>query len=411
MPDNDDVLSLEDLKDCYVFQTNGKRALAVNSGGVPLDVYIRQAVTAFNEVAVSEFRPQTGWSFAYNINSQIARFTELFGGSVTHDNVYAKCETGTDPNGVAFIRTNKPLIYTPGRGARTVFTSLFSTPQPNSQQIQGVINNEDGWAFGYFGVDFGIFRRRSGVDEFIKQVDWNVDKKPNLDPTKGNVYAIDFQWLGFGAQYFSIENEDGNLSLVHVIIYSNLHDHVSVENASLPLAAGVANLGNTSNIVLRAPSAVGGVYGKPFDPAFEVLISYDMRLSVVGGETYLFGLMNPANWQGKDNRLYILPRLFVAAAEGNKPVTFRVYSDPTLSLPVWQDIETDVSPIQVDEVAAFIANGEAKVFTVPVAKSDSKQIDLSIIDLEINPEETVAVTVDADSLSDVRVGITFKSRA
>lgn len=406
-----DVQSLEDLKDCYVIQPNGKRALSVNSGGVPLDVYIRQAVTAFNEVATAEFRPQTGWSFAYNLNEQIISETVLNGGSVSHDNVYAKMETGTDPNGVAFIRSNRPVVYTPGRGARVVFTALFSSPVANSRQTQGVINASDGWAFGYEGETFGIIRRRATVDDFIPQSEWNIDKRPDLDPTKGNVYSIDFQWLGFGAQYFAIENDKGILSLVHIIIYANLFDHVSVENASLPLAAGVANFGNTSNIILRTPSAVGGIYGKPFEPAFEALIAYDMRdPAIAAGETYLFGLQNPDQWLGKDNRLYVLPKLFVAASEGNKPVTFRVYSNPTILNPSWVDVSPNVSPLQYDESGTFVANGEAQVFTLPVGKSDSKEIDLSIIDAEINPRQIFAITVDADSLSDVRVGITFKSR-
>lgn len=43
---SDDVGDIGSLSDCYVTQPNGKRALSVNSGGYPLDVMIRQAVTA-----------------------------------------------------------------------------------------------------------------------------------------------------------------------------------------------------------------------------------------------------------------------------------------------------------------------------------------------------------------------------
>lgn len=408
---SDDVGDIGSLSDCYVTQPNGKRALSVNSGGYPLDVMIRQAVTAFNEVAVSEYRLQTGWSFAYNLNEQIVGETTLNGGTVDQDGVFARMQTGTDPAGVAFIRSNRPLVYTPGRGARMVFTCLFDTPVPDSQQLQGVINNEDGWAFGYFGEEFGITRRRAGVDDFIPQSEWNIDKRPDLNPQKGNIYAIDFQWLGFGAQYFAIENEEGNVALVHIIFYANKNELTSVENASLPISAGVANLGNTSNITLKTPSASGGIYGQPFEQAFEALIAYDFRNdAIAAGETYLFGLLSPDQWLGKDNRLYILPKLFVAAAEGNKPVTFRVYSNPTISNPVWNDVAPNVSPLQVDVAGTFVANGETLVFTLPVGKSDSKEIDLSVIDAEVNPRQSFAITVDADSLSDVRVGITFKSR-
>lgn len=408
---SDDVLDIGSLTDCYVTQLNGKRALTVNSGGTPLDVKIRQAVTAFNEVVTAEFRTQTGWSFSYNINEQIVSIEEFNGGTVSQEGSFAKLETGTEVDGSAFLRSNRSVIYTPGRGARIVFTAVFSTPKPNNQQIQGVINNSDGWAFGYQGEVFGIIKRRSSIDLFIPQSEWNIDTKPDLIPQYGNVYAIDFQWLGFGAQFFSIENDAGELGLVHVILYSNKYENVSVENATLPLSAIVKNQGNNTNIILKTPSAVGGIYSEPFDPSFEALIAYDFRnAAITVGETYLFALRNPLTWLGKENRLYIRPVFYVAAAEGNKPVTFRVYANPTLTGAVWNDVTPDQSPLQYDESATFILNGEREVFTVPVGKSDARVVNVSDLNSEIVPGQSFAFTVDADSLSDVRVGLTLKSR-
>ena len=370
----------------------------------------QNSVSAFGEVSVAQFKPQTGWIFAYNLNAAIVSKTELFGGSVVHEGSFAKLETGTAVNGVAFIRSNRSLTYSPGIGAIARFTAVFDTPVADSLQLIGVGNNSDGWFFGYNGLKFGIMKRRAGIDEWFYQEDWTESDFKELVPQNGNVYQIKYQWLGFGMQYFGIENDEGNIENVHRIKYSNKNIITSVENPSLPLAAGVSNNGNTTNVTLKTPSAVAGLEGEPFSPVFESLIAYEREVTIGIGETYLFGLQNPDTWLGKDNRLYVFPKLFSAATDGNKSVTFRVYFNPTITTPVWQDIEPNISPLQYDEDGTWVPNGEAKVFTLPLAKIDGRTVDLSIIDAEVQPEQIFAITAQSSGLSDVTVGITFKSR-
>lgn len=372
----------------------------------------QNASTAFGEISATQFRPQTGWIFAYNINKSIISETVLFGGTVSHVGSFAQMETGTDPNGVAFIRSNRALTYSPGIGAVARFTAVFDTPQIDSQQLIGVGNNFDGWFFGYdTNAKFGILKRRGGVDQWFYQEDWTEDAFPDLIPQNGNVYQIKYQWLGFGMQYFGIENTEGNIENVHRIKYSNLNTNVSVENPSLPLSAGVGNSGNTTNITLKTPSAVGGLEGDPFSPVFEALIAYERIITIGTGETYLFGLMNPANWLGKDNRLYVFPKLFTFATDGNKPVVIRVYFNPTITTPTWVDVEPDISPLQYDETGTWVLNGEAKVFTYALGRADNAAIDLSIIDAEVQPRQIFAITAETTSAGmDLVVGLDFKSR-
>jgi len=372
---------------------------------------ISQNFSAFGELSVSRFEPQTGWIFSYNLNPSVITPTLLFGGTTTHEDSFAKMETGTDPNGVSFIRTNRLLTYSPGVGAVARFTAIFDIPQPNSQQLIGVGNNVDGWFFGYDGIKFGIMTRNNSVDTWIYQEDWSEDISQSLIPQNGNVYEIKYQWLGFGMQYFGVENDEGNISPVHRIKYANKNIKTSVTNGSLPLACGVANQGNTTNITIKTPSAVGGLDGVAFSPVFETLIAYERVVTIGSGESYLFGLQNPDDWLGKDNRLYVLPRLFTFATDGNKPVIIRVYASPTITTPTWTDISPNVSPLQYDEVGTWVPNGEQQVFTYALGKADNATIDLSIIDAEIQPRQIYAITAETTiGGMDLVVGINFKSR-
>jgi len=367
--------------------------------------------TAFGEISVAQFQPQAGWIFAYNLNPSVILFTELFGGTVIHNGSFAECTTGTDPNALAFVRTQRSLTYSPGIGALARFTAIFDTPQENSQQLIGIINNTDGWAFGYNGLNFGIVRRRNTVDEWFYQEDWSENTYPTLNQQKGNVFQIKYQWLGFGMQYFGIENDNGDIETVHRIKYANLNDDVSISNPSLPIAAGVANQGNTTSITLKTPSAVAGLEGPAFSPVFETLIAYENIVTIGTGETYLFGLYSPDQWLGKENRLYVFPKLFTFATDGNKPVIIRVYAMPTITTPTWVDVASNVSPLQYDEVGTWVPNGEQQVFTYALGRADNAQVDLSIIDAEILPNQIYAVTAETTSAGmDLVVGLNFKSR-
>lgn len=98
--------------------------------------------------------------------------------------------------------------------------------------------------------------------EIIPQRDWNIntckdmgslelnyDKNPTgfvLDPSKGNVFRIHFQYLGFGAITFFIEqNETDVLIPVHQIKFQNKNDNPSLKNPSMRIGIGIETKGTS----------------------------------------------------------------------------------------------------------------------------------------------------------------------
>ena len=367
--------------------------------------------TSFGELAVAHQFVQAGWSFPYNINASSIRTITSDGGTVAHSGSFAELNTGTDPAGFASIRTDDLLTYTPGVGAILRITAVFDTPVADSYQLIGILDNEDGWAFGYIGTTFGVLRRKDSVNTFIPQSSWNKDTRDTLNPQKGNVYEIKFQWLGFGMQYFSIENSQGDLALVHTIEYANLNEDVSVSNPSLPVIAACGNTGNTTSLTLKTPSAVAMTQGQPYPEPFTTVTGYAYEETIVSGSNYLFTIYNPETYLAKANRLYGEVLLATIATDGTKAVTFRVILNSVLTAPVYTDIATGITPLQYDESATAYTNG-LEILAVTLGKADSIQLDINKIleGAKLNPDNQITLIAESTASSDVSVSFTLRSR-
>lgn len=401
------------LRDVYIYPVDKDAQIRLSVSGDVLNGSSEPVTSAFGDLSVAEFRVHSGWTFAYNINPGTIREQIINGGVVSHSGNMAVCSSGIDPNGVAFIRTDASLSYTPGIGALVRFTVLFDTPQENSQQLIGLGDNSDGWFFGYNGLDFGILRRAKGIDTWIKQTDWSENVRASLDPTKGNVYQIRFQWLGFGMQYFGIEDSDsGKIMDVHRIKYANLNTETSVDVPSLPIAMGVANSGNIIPLSIKSPSAIAGSEGEAFPEPLTTLEGYEYPLTpMVIGDNYLFSIKNPGTYAGKDNKLYLEPRLLTLAVDGTRAITFKVLFNAVLTGAVFADISPLTTPAQADTVATAFSGGQT-LLSLAIARDDTAIIDLaSILGAKQWADTTLTIIATADQAgSDVAIGYTFRSR-
>jgi hypothetical protein len=367
--------------------------------------------SSFGEIVSEGLRIQSGWTFPYNLDTVFINQVVSDGGTVTHSGSFAVMQSGTNPAGKAEINTKRALAYTPGVGAVAKFTAVFDTPVANCKQIIGIGNTLDGWFFGYNGLRFGILKINNGAEEWFYQEDWSFDKKLDLIPQNGNVYQIDFQWLGFGAQYFSIEDDNGDVTQVHRIDYANKNTDVSVQNPSLPLTAKVINVGNTTNITLKTQSAIAGSYGELDSSAFEFPVGFDQleKVTVANVETYLFSLQNPTTFEGKTNRLFTIPTFLSLSSDGSKSVVIRIYFNPTLTAPDWVDLAPGITPLQSD-IAATGFSGGLKVLTTTLGKVDRDTIDLSIFRGLVSPGGMITVTALSANASSITTGLTSKSR-
>lgn len=366
--------------------------------------------SAFGELEVAPFMPLTGWAFTYNINPVVVNTDIQDTGTVINNLGHAELSTGSSATGYAKIETVRSSRYIPGIGGVAKFTALFDTPQEDSKQVIGLITGANGWAFGYNGIKFGILRKVNNVENWIYQEDWNVDKKGNLDHTKGNVYQIRYQWLGYGMQYFYIEDETGNLEIVHKIEYSNKNTETSILNPNLPLSAYVVNIGNTTPLTLRTPAAIAGLNGDGFSDAISSNVAADV-IKTVGSastDTPLISFRMADIYKLEANRLFSQALRLIFASEGNKPVLFRAYAGGTVLGGSWQYISEEVSPLEFNNTMTSYILG-ARVGAFPLGKSATLPVDLIASNFRLYANQLVTITATTQGASDLVVTANWKS--
>lgn len=174
--------------------------------------------------------------------------------------------------------------------------------------------------------------------DFISQVDWNVDTRLSepvdyserkLDPTKGNPYQIQYQYLGFGGIKFFVEDSrTGKYVLVHVIEYANKNTSTSVTNPSFRVGWLTRNIGNTTNITISGGSSgafIEGMLRRSTPPRADD----NNQLAVGTTLTNIITFRNRVHFGGKVNRIEIIPLLATLSSQTNKSAFFEVRANPT----------------------------------------------------------------------------------
>ncbi len=202
----------------------------------------------------------------------------------------------------------------------------------------------------------------STTNEWVAQTAWNLDKAagaehlPTLDPTKGNVYQIKYQWLGFGLITFAIEHaEDGEFIDVHQIRYANANTVPSLQNPTLPLHVMSKNISNTSNLTVKTSSMGGFVEGIRSETPLQRAAS---GTSTVVGTTEIpiLSIRNDVVHQSKVNRVEVDIEELSVATEGTKPIIIRLRLNPTSldGIPAFTAFDAAVSVASVDVAASGI---------------------------------------------------------
>ncbi|GAA0126423.1 hypothetical protein UT300019_23260 [Clostridium sp. CTA-19] len=359
-------------------------------------------LTAFSDLRTIALTPMAGWTFNYNINSDYIITTTANGGTATQGDSMAILSTSTANNGSSKIATRKVLRYSPGLGGLARFTAVFTTGVTNSQQIIGLGDDTDGFYFGYNGTDFSILRIQNGTSNWISQTNWNVDKMNGtgpsgmtLDPTKGNVYTIQFQWLGFGViNYYITSTTTGQPILVHRIQYPNTAIVPSVYNPSFPLTAKVVNSGNTSNVVLKTPSAMAFCEGDGYSQAIITRNSAanSVSLSTPTNQNGLT-ILNTSTFASKVNRTRIRLDFVSTSVQGERAVLFKLVRNATFGTTLsYTPINANTSVIQYSTTQTS-ATGGIQIFSFESPINSGSQLFLNSLNITLAPGETLTLQV------------------
>ena len=375
-----------------------------------LKVHLDEPLTAFGELRMAEMTPLIQILHPYELNLDLVSTGNTTGsGSVTYDTgtTMVSINSGAATSSSGVMNTRRLVKYRNGQGLLVRYTAIFDTAVSGNEQWVGWGDDLDGFFFGYSGTTFGILRRNSNSgDEFTPQTNWNIDKMDGssnstnpsaqlLDPTTGNVFQIQAQWLGFGAINCFIESsETGQFEPVHQIKYANSNLVPSVINPTFPLWIESTNTTNSTDVTIQNASMA----------AFnEGVVRYTGPTKSFGNgkasttNTVQFSLQNPTTYKGKRNRSRIkLESLNIYSDQANAdPVQFRLVLDPTLASTSFASFG-NYTAIEIDTAGTYTSGGD-DIFESGTSEVDSKVIDLTPYDIFLNPGEIISVISDGNN--------------
>jgi hypothetical protein len=407
-------------------KTNANSAPVVLSSGqaIPTNPLIvqqaPQQLAAFGDMKVAEDTPELYLLFSNNINPALTSSFAADGGSISQANSMAVLQTSTNPAGQQSMDSLKYVQYLPGQGLIFKGTGVFTAGVANSQQELGIDNNvsNDGLMFGFVGANFGIIHRIGGVDTFISQANWNQDPLNgngpsglNFDPTVGNVYKIQMQYLGFGPIYYWVENpQTGMAVLVHKEPWGGTtdaggggHTTPSLNNPTLGLHARVINTGNTSNLTLKTASLSLAREGKEGSFSLQGGVSNRKAALTQNVATELFAVKVKTLF-GNDAGSQVRVRLRSLNVEASNDCTFALILNPTIGgSPAFQDFASTTSVVQVDTAGTSIGDGGvfpngtggSVIFSAAITGVSSTANPLWNEDILLNPGDVLAISATA----------------
>lgn len=194
----------------------------------------------------------------------------------------------------------------------------------------------------------------------IDALDGTGPSGETIDPTKGNVFFIGYQYLGFGGiTFFREVKETSEIEPFHQIKYANTNILPSVQNPTLPLYTAVKNGATATNISVSTASMSAFVEGKIVTSGFRN--SFSILKTISAAESVVFALKNRPVFQGVSNRVAYLPRMLTFSANGTagvKSTTLRIIHGPVLNGPVdFININTETSVVAHDIAATTRTGG------------------------------------------------------
>jgi hypothetical protein len=255
-----------------------------------------------------------------------------------------------------------------------------------------------GTATGTIAQDVGGVTKTSN---HIAQTDWNENPMPDIDPSKGNVYQIEFQDLQFGDAYFYMEDPgSGKIDRVHTLQLANESTTPHIGNPSLRAGMYAANITNTTNI-----DVFGGGFGL-FMQGEEGRTRNPRAIANTQsiGTTFstILTLRNRRTYNGYTNQVEIEPELLSIAAEGSKNVVIEVRS--LVDTGVEQDFQPAGENLVSDfDISSVSITGGRFLLSITVAGGTSATVDLQSLRIRIPPSLKLAVLAKKASGANVDV--------
>ena len=284
--------------------------------------------------------------------------------------------------------------------------------------IYFVSNRARGDLTGSYGIttsgtasgSFSIIQ--SGINTtsaFITQSQWNVDpmngngeSRVTLNPAKGNIYSIGYQYLGFGNAIFAVEDPNKGIFVpVHQIKNANSRDTIVLRDPHMFARWSVVNNGSSTSVSLKGASAATFVEGQINRNIGTSFATGSVKSSI--GTSIVPILSIRANQVFNNQACYgeIDPYNISVGADFNNAantdlLNVYVYRNATLTGPVnFQYVNSSLSTCATDFAATGITiTGATLVKSFTVAANNAATLTLNASEFYVGFRETLTIAAN-----------------
>ena len=299
-------------------------------------------------------------------------------------------------------------------GADIIWTNLFDGSKAGSYSVNWSYSGSSGISATTTNFTATLVAGVSATNSWITQTSWKYDSmnglgpsKMTLDPTKLNVYQIEWQYLGAGKLFFSVEDNDSNTTgfqIVHSVDYPNTYTVPSLQNPNLRMYYGVISGGSTTSMTLNMVSFGGFTEGiiRRFEPRYAITSS---KQGITTPEKTLFVLRNGNLFNNVFNCSEILlTSLSVATYNGSTNITLKLYlaNSGTTTYGTsnsdyvnFANVDVNNSVALYDTTNSTVANG-LLIYSFTLQKADSFRLDFTNYNVFLAPGDELSLTAVTD---------------
>jgi hypothetical protein len=231
------------------------------------------------------------------------------------------------------------------------------------------------------------------TNDWTAIADWNQYVPPDLNPQKGNVYKIQFQFLGFGGIEYYVENpKTAQFDLVHRIEYPNKNILPSVTNPTFRLGWAITNLTNSTPLTISGASTAGFIEGKIVLTEDPITVE-GTTATLAQTKTALLTIRNRTILNEQRNRAELFQLKVAASTDSSKGAIVEVLKfsdlpDPDIQFEYF-DKDKSITEVSYDQYA--VTGG--RIIDAETVSINGGRIDLAAQEAHLLPGEYLVVAM------------------
>jgi hypothetical protein len=223
-----------------------------------------------------------------------------------------------------------------------------------------------------------------------------------LDPTQGNVYQITFQWLGYGAITFFVEEpSSGSFIPMHRIAYANANLVPSVGIPTFPMMWALSNgydgASGTTAMTMFGASCGGFIEGEVSRVEPRYSFSGTREFTTEDTEYNVLSLKCSREINGFASQEEIFISDLSVSADLGKNVIIHIYLNPTslgngttADYPIWMSNGT-FSGVETD-VNSNSHTGGTLLYSTTLGKTGTLELDVRSREILLEVGDTITIT-------------------